>query len=742
LKSWFPNPSDPATYRWGWWRLWESYGNAIRSYAFAARTGRLSTGALDATYLTRCETEVKAAGNDVMQRALDSAYGTSFPSQTKAVRGGGWYFSSEQAFDLTAAYQLDPRPAYRAALLENLNYEGGCNPNNASYITGLGWKRQREIVHQFAQNDRRVLPPIGIPQGNVQSYFSYVDPYGTELNAVCYPANDATTAPYPFYDRWGDIFNVTTEFVTLFQARSLASLAYWAAQTPVKTQPWRSATAQIGGVPAQVSTNTPVTVTLQAPGLDLGGARILWEAQGQEPAYGDSFTFVPGSHGEQWIEVEAQLPDGRRVFAATNLFADNLLPNVSLSSSDPVATEGGSDTASFTITRTGSTAAALTVTLAPTGTAGKWSDYRRPQGDMPDTFTIPAGASAVNVTIVAWDDTEVEGTESATLTLQPGADYNLGTPNYVTLTLQDNDSPTSSPTVTVTASDAAASETGPDGGVFTVTRTGVTTASLTVNYTLAGTAISGTDYTSPGGTVTIPAGASSATIAITPVNDTLVESPETVVLTLAASAGYTLGSPASATVTIADNDTAPVLPTVMVTASDASAARTNLDSGAFTVMRTGDTSAALTVNLQFSGTATNGVDYNLLASSVTIPAGAASVNLIVTPKPSSRLVGTQTIVLSPVASAAYTIGVPASATINLTGNQVPIKSTKLNKNSVVLSWTSVPGKIYRVAYKNTLSDPAWTDLSGNVTATSTTTSWTDTTANRTTQRYYVVYVTN
>ena len=34
-----------------------------------------------------------------------------------------------------------------AALLENMNYEGGCNPVNVSYITGLGlWKRQRDIV--------------------------------------------------------------------------------------------------------------------------------------------------------------------------------------------------------------------------------------------------------------------------------------------------------------------------------------------------------------------------------------------------------------------------------------------------------------------------------------------------------------------------------------------------------------------------------------------------------------------
>jgi hypothetical protein len=35
------DPADPATRRWGWWRLYESYGRAIRSYAFAAKTGRM-----------------------------------------------------------------------------------------------------------------------------------------------------------------------------------------------------------------------------------------------------------------------------------------------------------------------------------------------------------------------------------------------------------------------------------------------------------------------------------------------------------------------------------------------------------------------------------------------------------------------------------------------------------------------------------------------------------------------------
>jgi len=36
-----------------------------------------------------------------------------------------------------------------------------------------------------------------------------------------------------------------------------------------------------------------------------------------------------------------------------------------------------------------------------TGSAVKWNDYRRPQGDMPVSITIPVGATSATLTIVA-----------------------------------------------------------------------------------------------------------------------------------------------------------------------------------------------------------------------------------------------------------------------------------------------------------------------------------------------------
>jgi len=55
-----------------------------------------------------------------------------------------------------------------------------------------------------------------------------------------------------------------------------------------------------------------------------------------------------------------------------------------------------------------------------------------------------------------------------------------------------------------------------------------------------------------------------------------------------------------------------------------------------------------------------------------------------------------------------------------------------------LTWSSVPGKVYRVAYRSTLSGP-WADLSGSITATESSTSWTDSTDSSAPQRFYCVY---
>jgi hypothetical protein len=329
------DPSDPNTLRWGWWRMFEGYGCAIRSYAFAARTGRLPQGALDATFLAKCENQIRLAGDDQTRFSQEMAYGSSFPDPNKPYRSAGWYFSVDQTFDMATAYQINPQQSYLDAIIANMNFEAGCNPNNVAFLTGIGWKRQRETVNQYAENDRRVLPPSGIPIGNIQQGMPYIYAYKSELTALCFPNDGATTAPFAPYDKWCDTFNTSTEMVNPQQAHSLASMSFIMALTSVRTQAWKFAVGQITGLPASVPAHSNITANLTVAGLDLSKARFVWETTDRDPDVASTLNFSAANTGPQWVEVEAMLPDGRRVFVATNYLATFPLdtpPNSYLSS--------------------------------------------------------------------------------------------------------------------------------------------------------------------------------------------------------------------------------------------------------------------------------------------------------------------------------------------------------------------------------------------------------------------------
>ena len=116
---------------------------------------------------------------------------------------------------------------------------------------------------------------------------------------------------------------------------------------------------------------------------------------------------------------------------------------------------------------------------------------------------------------------------------------------------------TSDPTATIQATAPNASEAGPVAGAFTVSLSYYGAQPITVTYGVGGTATAGADYTALSGSVTIPAGQAAAQIPVNPIDDTRQEPAETVIVTLTGGTGYAVGSPAAATVTIADNDTPP-----------------------------------------------------------------------------------------------------------------------------------------------------------------------------------------
>jgi len=439
LLEWF-EPSNPDTWQYGWWHMFEFYGYAIRSYAFGARSGRVAPGQLDAAFLAKCEAEIIQTGDDNLLWSQQNAYGTSFPEETKRFFRAAFYFAMDQAFDMAVAYQINPKPAYLDAIIANLNYEAGCNPVNVSFVTGQGWKRQHEVVNQYAQNDRRVLPPTGVPIGSIrESADDTLWLYGSELTSLVFPLENADTAPFPTYDRWSDIHNVYTEFVVLNQARSLATAAFLASSTSLKTQVW-SAVAQQITTPARTHTGAPVTATLLQTYPDLTAARVVWEARDQEPVYGsNAFTFVPRNYGTQWVEVEIQWPDGRRLFGAQEFFATNDLATVSIEAAQATLREDGSQVGTIILRRAGPLNQDLLVSLAYAGTAIVFDDYRTIDEELPEWMIIPAGTTATTLNFYAPDDEEPELTETVEITLVADPQYNIGFPEHATLNILDND---------------------------------------------------------------------------------------------------------------------------------------------------------------------------------------------------------------------------------------------------------------------------------------------------------------
>jgi hypothetical protein len=373
--------------------------------------------------------------------------------------------------------------------------------------------------------------------------------------------------------------------------------------------------------------------------------------------------FAPTSGGPASgsLEVAFQSSEAIVFAGAVSLTGTgNPAPLVTIVSTDPDASENG-DPGTFAITRTGDVTSALTVTVTKAGTAANGVDYT------PITMSvIPAGQSSTSITVAPIDDALIEGPETVIVTLADGVDYNLGAEVEATVTIADDDT---LPVVTITASDPSASEVGPDVGAFTITRTGSTALSLTVNVSRLGSASSGADYLVLSLTPTIPAGQSSLIVTVTPVNDALVEGPETVEVAVSAGAGYLIGTAGAAMVTIADNP----VPIITISATDAEASEVALDPGTFTITRVGDPTFPLALqSVMRTGTALSGVDYVTIATNVSFAAGQSTVTRTVTPRNDALVEGPETVILTLVDGAQYDLGVPSTATVTITDNPIPI----------------------------------------------------------------------
>lgn len=233
-------------------------------------------------------------------------------------------------------------------------------------------------------------------------------------------------------------------------------------------------------------------------------------------------------------------------------------PFITIAATDTAAGEPGNHGA-FEVRLDPPPSTPITVTYVASGSATAGSDYETLTG----TLAVPAGSTAVPIPLLVIDDSVAETSEYVALTVSAAPAYLLGAQVYASFNITDNDGAGAKPMVSITAiADGRVGEPG-DHGAFRVACSPAPSTNLTVALTVAGTATAGSDYQAlparaGGGTqVTITAGTTMATLSVVVLDDALVESDETVQLTILSNSAYNLGTSTSASLALEDDDTTP-----------------------------------------------------------------------------------------------------------------------------------------------------------------------------------------
>ncbi len=380
------------------------------------------------------------------------------------------------------------------------------------------------------------------------------------------------------------------------------------------------------------------------------------------------------------------------------------LPTVTVAAATGGETVTEGTDAAFTLSRTGATTAAVTVTVSETGSVLKDASA------VPSSVTFDAGAATATLALATNDDDTDDDNGTVTVTLGTDTGYTVGDPGAATVAVSDNDVPVDF----VLAVPATVAE---DAGTATVTVTATTAENAPpatlVEVQLArvgGTATGGSDYDAVSETVRFqvsdfapatvdgqPRYQAEWTHDVVIHDDEEVEGDETLVLEMSPTSAFLLIhtlqggiNAVRATLTIVDND-APVV----TIAADKSSVFEEEDAAGFTLSRTGSTTAALTVTVEV----TQQEDSDLL------PDGAASertVMFAVDRATAALRVALddddldetlRTLTVRVQAGMGYTVGNPGSTTVNVfdgdTGRPKPANleaSAGAGVGEVMLSW--------------------------------------------------------
>jgi hypothetical protein len=195
----------------------------------------------------------------------------------------------------------------------------------------------------------------------------------------------------------------------------------------------------------------------------------------------------------------------------------------------------GSGNITFRFTRTEETGPSPVVNFTLGGSASYPSDYSISFA----TVTFAPGSATADRTLTVEDDLIAEFSETVVMSVAVwsgyGPEYSIGTPSSATAIIHDNETPVVQVEKLLDTVEGSTT-------IFRLSRMGDKSGSITVNYSIGGTATSGSDFTAVSGTVVFAADAGTADVEIATLHDTSYDPDETVQLTVTSGTGYTVDS--------------------------------------------------------------------------------------------------------------------------------------------------------------------------------------------------------
>lgn len=331
------------------------------------------------------------------------------------------------------------------------------------------------------------------------------------------------------------------------------------------------------------------------------------------------------------------------------------LPTVSITSQGDV-TEG--DDAVFDVTASSAPSSDLTIGV----TVSQWPSNGNVAafgGIGQKTVTIPAGQTKATLTVGTVDDSTKEPRAMIAAVLHTpasNAGYRLSpAAGYGVVVVEDNDAAV--PAVSVSAGNDV-SENGTV--IFTLTTSSLPQQAITVNVNVATTGAFGVKTGAH--TVTIPStGSGSERLILLPHDDSVNEADGSVTATVQTGSGYTVGSPTSATVKVADND----VPEVSV-AADADI--TEGEAATFTVTASPTPYQALPVTVNVVTSGVSGASAGVRTVTVSTN-GSGTLTVATTDNSAHARDGSVTATVQP--GSGYTVGNPSSDTVGVYDNDGP-----------------------------------------------------------------------